>query len=77
MKETRAASVTHSEYEILKFVTENIDLSTLEKKMALDRVSKERFGKGGKAVLHLISNMMERRRHKLPLNHVDYKEKGK
>ena len=77
MKETRAASVTHSEYEILKFVTENIDLSTLEKKMALDRVSKERFGKGGKSVLQLITNMMERRRHKLPLNHVDYKEKGK
>mgnify|MGYP003126626176 FL=1 len=75
MKENRAASVTHSEYEILKFITEEIDLRTLEKKMALDRVSKERFGKAGKSVLQLITNMMERRRHKLPLNHVDYKEK--
>lgn len=77
MKETRAASVTHSEYEILKFITENINLRTLDKKMAVDKVSAERFIKGGKSVLQLITNMMERRRHRLPLNHVDYKEKGK
>jgi len=77
MKETRAASIAHAEYEILKYVIENIDVRIVEKKMALDRVSKKRFGKGGKSVLHLITNLMERRRHRLPLNHVDYKEKVK
>ena len=34
-----------------------------------------RFDKGAKKLTILLVNMMERRRHKLPEEHPDYKEK--
>lgn len=74
---TRAANVTHAEYEIFKCITETVDLRALRDKMGDDPIANERFRKGAESVLQLINNMMERRRHKLPLNHVDYKEKSK
>ena len=77
MKENRAASVTHVEYEIFKCITETVDLRALRDKMGDDPIANERFRKGAESVLQLINNMMERRRHKLPKAHVDYEEKGK
>ena len=43
--------------------------------MCPDKVSRERFDKALKSVGGLIQNMMDRRAHKLPKNHVDYKAK--
>lgn len=75
-KEERAASVTHAEYEILRYITERIDLSGLKRSMCDDKVSISRFTKAGENMLVLIDNMMSRRVHKLPKTHTEYKEKG-
>ena len=72
----KAASVTHVEYMILECLKNEVDLSDIQADMAVDKVSKGRFSKGATNVLGLIQNMMDRRRHKLPKDHVDYKEKG-
>ena len=71
----RAASVSHAEYEILRVVTDEIDLRKLRDSMCPDKVSRARFDKALKSVGGLIQNMMDRRAHKLPKDHVDYKEK--
>ena len=73
----RAASVSHAEYEILRVLTDEIDLRKLRSSMCSDKVSSERFDKAAKSVAVLIQNMMDRRAHKLPKDHVDYKEKSK
>ena len=44
--------------------------------MCPDKVSRERFDKALRTVGGLIQNMMDRRAHKLPKNHVDYRTKG-
>ena len=43
--------------------------------MCPDKVSRARFDKALKSVGGLIQNMMDRRAHKLPKDHVDYKAK--
>jgi len=72
----RAASVSHAEYEILRVITDEIDLRELRDSMCPDKVSRERFDKALRTVGGLIQNMMDRRAHKLPKNHVDYRTKG-
>tara|TARA_R110002020_G_scaffold184769_4_gene382044 strand:+ start:9065 stop:9304 length:240 start_codon:yes stop_codon:yes gene_type:complete len=66
------------EYEILKYVLREIPLDFLREQMCPkgDEVSQTRFRKGAENVSVLISNLVERRRHLLPLNHSEYKEKG-
>ena len=68
----KAKSQTHVEFEILKTITEEIDLSRLRQSMATDKVAVKRFDKGAANVALLIQNMMVRRAHKLPKDHVDY-----
>jgi len=75
MNGKRAASVTHVEYEILKHVTEKINLRELRSVMATDKVTEDRFDKGAANVVGLIQNMMSRRVHKLPKTHVRYEAK--
>jgi len=70
----RAASVSHAEYEILRVVTDEIDLRKLRDSMCPDKVSRARFDKALKSVGGLIQNMMDRRAHKLPKDHVDFKK---
>jgi len=72
----KAASVSHVEYMILECLKNEVDLSDVQADMAIDAVSKKRFDKGGQNVLGLIQNMMDRRKHKLPKDHIDYTEKG-
>jgi hypothetical protein len=72
----KAASVTHAEYMILTCLKDEVDLSGARSELATDEVSTTRFDKAAGNVLGLVQNMMERRRHKLPKDHVDYKEKG-
>ena len=73
----RARSVAHVEYELLRFIGENMYIDDLLEIMIPqgDEVAKKRFDKGATNISTYLKNMMKRRRHKLPKNHVDYREK--
>ena len=73
----RAVSITHVEYEILQHIGYEIDISGLISQMVPtgDKVAEKRFRKGAENICRYLENMMERRRHKLPKDHEDYKEK--
>jgi len=72
----RATSVTHAEYEILNWIRKRIDLTDLEQQMVGDDVTRKRFKTGMEKIDGYISNMMERRRHKLKPTHRAYMEKS-
>ncbi len=71
----KAASVTHAEYMILESLRDEVNLRELQSRMVVDAVSSTRFDKAAANVHRLVQNMMDRRTHKLPKDHVDYKEK--
>ena len=73
----RARSVTHVEYEILQWIGRKAWLDQLMVEMIPkgDNVAEKRFRKGAENICKYLENMMERRRHKLPKDHEDYKEK--
>jgi|TARA_R110002020_G_scaffold4902_1_gene21042 hypothetical protein len=74
----RAKSIPHVEYEIFKHILDNIDIAEVKETMVIAprlREVEDRFNKGYVSAAKLIDNLCERRRHKLPENHVDYKEK--
>lgn len=71
----RATSVTHAEYEILNWIRKRIDIADLEQQMVGDEVTSKRFKSGMEKIDGYLSNMMERRRHKLKPTHRAYKEK--
>ena len=62
----RARSVAHVEYEILQWVGD---------RAWLDGLMEKRFRKGATNISTYLRNMMDRRQHKLPKDHEDYKEK--
>ena len=77
----RARSVAHVEYEILDWIGRRAWLDDLKLSMTpwkngqKDEVAEKRFRKGAENICRYLENMMERRRHKLPKDHEDYKEK--
>ena len=73
----RARSVAHVEYEILQWVGDRAWLDGLMAEMVPkgDKVAEKRFRKGAENICKYLENMMERRQHKLPKDHDDYKEK--
>ena len=74
----RCKNHAHVEYEILQHILDDIDISIVKETMVVaprKNKAEERFDKGAKALTILLVNMMERRRHKLPEEHPDYKEK--
>ena len=73
----RAKTVSHVEYEILQHILDNIDITEVEDAMCPidDKVAQKRFERGAKSVSQLLSNLAQRRLHKLPKNHIDYQEK--
>ena len=73
----RARSVAHVEYEILEWGGRRAWLDGLMAEMVPkgDKVAEKRFRKGAENICRYLENMMERRRHKLPKDHDDYKEK--
>ena len=73
----RARSVTHVEYEILQWIGSKAWLDQLMVEMIPegDNVAEKRFRKGAENICKYLENMMERRQHKLPKDHEDYKEK--
>ena len=74
----RTKSVTHAEYELLDWIRKRIEIGELRRDMVPkeDDISGTRFDKAATNVLNLISNLAERRRHKLPKDHADYREKS-
>ena len=71
----RAKSVTHVEYELIKYIMETNNVKTVYDKMVTDEVTKKRFNTAAKNVAKLITNLADRRKHKLPEDHVDYEVK--
>ena len=73
----RAQTVTHVEYEIFQYILDEIDVELLKEQMCPsgDLTAESRWEKGLKNTAKLIGNLCERRLHKLPKNHLDYKEK--
>lgn len=71
----RAVSVSHAEYEIIRVLIEDVDIESLRDIMGTDKVAKERFDKAAVNVVNLVQNMAQRRVHKLPKEHEDYKVK--
>ena len=67
----RAASVKHAEYEILEYITQNIDLSSLHEKMAVDVQSKKRFDTAAENLVKHLDKMAATRRKSLPKSHPD------
>tara|TARA_A100001201_G_scaffold134429_1_gene122081 strand:+ start:102 stop:374 length:273 start_codon:yes stop_codon:yes gene_type:complete len=77
----RARSVAHVEYEILDWIGRRAWLDDLKLSMTpwkngqADKIAEKRFRKGAENICRYLENMMERRRHKLPKDHEDYKER--
>ena len=73
----RARSVAHVEYEILQWVGDRAWLDGLMTEMVPkgDKVAEKRFRTGATNISGYLRNMMDRRQHKLPKDHDDYKEK--
>ena len=74
----RAKSVPHVEYELIKYIIENISLEMVKNDMVPngDEVALKRFNKGGSNVKKLLVNLGKRRQHRLPTDHPDYNEKA-
>lgn len=71
----RAQTVVHVEYEVLDWILHNIDVAELHEVMTTDDVSTKRFKQGVTNVTKLIHNLADRRTHRLPKTHSDYKAK--
>ena len=77
----RAKTVPHVEYEIFNLILDEIDISMLKEQMCPtgDDVALARFEKGAASAAQLIQNLIERRKHRLPFDHLDFvvKSSGK
>ena len=77
----RAKTQTHVEYEVFKCIIDSDYIAEVvaDLKMDLvptnDKVAEKRFAEGVKSAAQLIMNLMERRIHRLPSEHPDYKLK--
>jgi hypothetical protein len=71
----RAKNVPEVEYELLKHLLSSVNITPLEAVMATDEHSRKRFTTGVANIIQLIDNMADRRLHRLPKDHPDYKAK--
>jgi len=73
----RARSVAHVEYELLNFIGERMYVDDLMQQMIPegDKVAKKRFDKGATNISTYLKNMVNRRLHKLPKDHPEYRRK--
>tara|TARA_R100001594_G_scaffold18886_1_gene37003 strand:- start:323 stop:559 length:237 start_codon:yes stop_codon:yes gene_type:complete len=71
-------SIVEGEYETLKHILDSINLKPLYAKYVVgeDDVAQKRMDKSVANVATLISNMLDRRKHRLPEDHLDYEPKG-
>lgn len=78
---SRIKTVTHGEYEILQalldssVIAEALERVKYDLVPANDDVAEKRFGQSVASVAQYMQNMCDRRLHRLPKNHPNYKEK--
>ena len=78
---SRIKTVTHGEYEILQalldssVIAEAIERVKYDMVPTNDDVAEKRFGQSVASVAQYMQNMCDRRLHRLPKNHPNYKEK--
>ena len=78
---TRIKTVTHGEYEIANAILDSDIIAQAVQRVRYDmvpekdEVAAKRFDNAANNVAQLIKNMADRRLHRLPKNHPDYKEK--
>ena len=74
----RAKTVVHVEYEALNLILSQIDVSELHEDMVPhgDDVAEKRFKTGVGNVAKLVQNLIDRRLHRLPSEHPDYRGKA-
>ena len=74
---SRARSVAHVEYEILEWIGRRAWLDGLMAEMIPegDKVAEKRFKTGATNIGVYMRNMQDRRRHKLPKSHAEYRGK--
>jgi hypothetical protein len=73
--EMRAKTVIHVEYEILQHILDEVEIQDVKELMVTDEHSQKRWDKGMDNVFKLLNNLSERRLHRLPKEHPDYREK--
>ena len=73
----RAKSVAHAEYEIISHFWK-VNLFELKSEMAQegDVIADKRFRKATENINGYLKNMKDRRRHKLPKEHVEFRGKN-
>lgn len=73
----RAKTIPHVEYEILKHILAEVDIADVKLEMVPngDAIALRRFEQGALSCLGLLNNLMERRLHRLPKEHGDYRVK--
>lgn len=77
----RIKTVTHGEYEIANAIMDSEIIAQALERVRYDlvpendAVAEKRFNQAVANIGSLISNIAERRLHRLPKNHPDYKEK--
>ena len=73
----RARSTVHVEYELIKYIGTRIGLDDLMHQMIPDgdTVAEKRFQTGAENICRYLENMADRRKHRLPKNHSDYRGK--
>jgi len=74
----RAKTVPHVEYEIFRYILDNIDITEVKEQMCPvgDSVAEKRFEQGVASAAKLIQNLCVRRKHRLPTDHLDYEVKA-
>ena len=78
---SRIRTVTHGEYEVLNpildslAVAENLERLKFDMVPSNDEVAEKRFTQSVASIGNYLTNMMERRKHRLPKNHPDYRVK--
>ena len=77
----RAKTAIHVEYEVCNAILHSQEIGLVIERVKAnlvpigDEVADKRFDNGAKSLAKLLNNIVERRLHRLPKEHPDYKEK--
>jgi len=77
----RAKTKVHVEYEVFSAILDSECIADIIEDLKIelvpnnDTVAKKRFNEGVKSAAQYISNLMDRRVHRLPEKHPEYKSK--
>ena len=77
----RAKTTIHVEYEVLKAILQSKEIGMVIERVKADMVplndapAEKRFDSGVISAAQYIRNMIDRRQHRIPQNHPDFKVK--